>query len=190
MSHAERHTASPEKNTEHLSAAASERSKELRERLEHNLENKERDQHEVAAERARIEALFSKEKGKKETKTHHADADPGRHPATKKQREVSYKQTMKRVRATMPSHQRLFSLFIHNRAVEKVSDITGNTVARPNAILAGGLGAFVFVSVIYVLASTMGFRLSGFETIGAFILGWMIGMSYDLFKAMITGKRP
>lgn len=187
MSNPEHHTGTPEESPEHLREAASERSKELRERLENKLENKESQQREVEAERAHIEALFSKKEGA-EKKKHGANAELAKKHVTKKQRESSYKQTMKRIRSDMPPAQRIFSRFIHNPAIEKTSDIAGSTIARPNAILAGGFGAFVFVAVIYILASTMGFRLSGFETIGAFIIGWIIGASYDLIKTMVTGK--
>lgn len=89
----------------------------------------------------------------------------------------------------MPASQRAFSKFIHNPAVEKTSEAVGNTVARPNAILAGAVVAFFLVLLVYVVAKFYGYRLSGFETIGAFIIGWIIGILYDFFRVMITGKK-
>jgi hypothetical protein len=35
----------------------------------------------------------------------------------------------------------------------------------------------------------MGYPLSGFETIGAFALGWMLGIVFDFFKVMVTGRK-
>jgi hypothetical protein len=188
MSTPERLTRSPETSTEDLGDAAAERSKELRKKLEDKLEGKEKQEHHIEAERKKIESIFSKEHGS-EKKQHSLDSESPKRPAGKKQRQASYKQTMKRVQADMPPVQRAFSKFIHNPIAEKASDIIGSTVARPNAILAGSFSALVFVSVAYILANTMGFRLSGFETIGAFILGWIVGIGYDFLKTMITGKR-
>ncbi len=78
---------------------------------------------------------------------------------------------------------------IHNPVVEKTSEVVGATVARPNAILAGALVAFFAVLAVYLTAKHFGYVLSGFETIGAFIVGWVIGILYDFFKVMITGKK-
>jgi hypothetical protein len=40
-----------------------------------------------------------------------------------------------------------------------------------------------------LVAKHYGYRLSGFEAIGAFIAGWLVGILYDFFKVMITGKK-
>jgi hypothetical protein len=42
---------------------------------------------------------------------------------------------------------------------------------------------------VYVVSKYYGYALSGFETIGAFIAGWVLGILYDFFKVMITGKK-
>ena len=60
---------------------------------------------------------------------------------------------------------------------------------RPNAILAGAVVAFVLVLAVYLISKFYGYTLSGFETIGAFIVGWVLGILYDFFKVMITGKK-
>lgn len=62
-------------------------------------------------------------------------------------------------------------------------------MARPNAILAGSVVAFFAVLGVYLLAKNLGYVLSGFETIAAFVIGWIIGILYDYFRTMITGKK-
>lgn len=89
----------------------------------------------------------------------------------------------------MPAPQRTFSKFIHNPAVEKASEVMGSTVARPNSILSGAIVAFFAVLAVYLIAKHYGYVLSGFETIGAFIVGWLVGALYDFFRVMITGKK-
>ena len=58
-----------------------------------------------------------------------------------------------------------------------------------NAILAGSFSAFVCVTAVYVIAKNYGYPLSGFETIAAFIIGWILGQAFDFMRTMITGKR-
>jgi hypothetical protein len=42
---------------------------------------------------------------------------------------------------------------------------------------------------VYLIAKNLGYVLSGFETIGAFAIGWIIGVLYDYFRVMVTGKK-
>lgn len=108
---------------------------------------------------------------------------------SKKELDVSYSTTMNEVQTQMSAPSRAFSKLIHNRVVETVSSAVGATVARPNAILSGAVFAFVLTLAIYLLAKNLGYPLSGFETIGAFILGWILGVSYDFLKVMVTGRK-
>lgn len=110
-------------------------------------------------------------------------------PIGKAEREASFNATMHEVQQQMSPSSRAFSKVIHNKAVEKVSDVAGNTVARPNAILSGAVFAFILTLAVYLVAKNLGYPLSGFETIGAFILGWAIGLVYDFLKVMITGRK-
>src|SRR6266536_2788129 len=141
----------------------------------------------TSAERKIVEALFAKEQSS-ETK---AGGEPGsgpvkRNPITKHEKARSYKQTMHQIQNEMTPAGRVFSKVIHNPTVERTSEIVGATIARPNAILAGSFTAFLGVLVIYWLARTIGFTLSGFETIGAFIVGWVVGILFDFVRGMIT----
>ena len=124
----------------------------------------------------------------KETAPHPAPA--ARRGAIRKQDlDATYKRTMKQVQSELPAPSRAFSKVIHTKAVEKTSEALESTVARPNAILAGAVGAFVITLAIYLIAKHFGYRLSGSETIAGFVIGWIIGILFDYFKVMITGKR-
>lgn len=176
---------SPEQLESYLKAeSAVERSAEKA-----NIENGEQ-----AAEKAKIEALeqaISVERGSAEKKKKANDSPAGRRHGvvSKKEQKASYDQHMKKLQAELPPAQRGFSKLIHNPVVEKASEVVGSTVARPNAILAGAMVAFFAVLVVYLTAKHFGYVLSGFETIGAFIVGWILGILYDFFRVMITGKK-
>jgi hypothetical protein len=148
---------------------------------------------EKAAEKARaeIDTAIKIEAGSAEKKTKSSDAPAPRRRGgiSKKEKTASYKKHMKQVQAELPAPQRAFSKVIHSPVVEKSSEFIGATVARPNAILSGAVVAFFLVLVVYLVAKNLGYVLSGFETIGAFIIGWVIGILYDYFKVLVTGKR-
>lgn len=93
------------------------------------------------------------------------------------------------IQQQMPRTSRAFSKVIHNKTVEKVSDVIGSTVARPNAILSGAICAFVLVLGLYVHARYLGYALRGSETIAAFVAGWLIGLLFDMLRGMFRRKR-
>lgn len=178
-----------------VSEASAERLEALKNKLEaggelghENLESAAK-----SAENAKIEAL--KEAVSVEAAGVEKDKRPKDSPArrrggiSKKEKEASYKKEMARVQAELTPASRVFSKFIHAKPVEKVSEAVGSTIARPNAILSGAVVAFVLVLAVYIVAKNLGYVLSGFETIAAFAVGWIIGVLYDYFRVMITGKK-
>lgn len=174
--------ASPEVTNEHYERSAEHYEKKAEQSKVENVEKQ--------AERARVEALekaISAEKGDTEKKK--APKSTTKRGINKKERDASFNQRMKQVRKNMSAPERAFSAFIHAKPVEKISEAVGSTIARPNAILTGAVVAFIVVLAVYVIAKNYGYYLSGFETIAAFIVGWIIGLLYDFFRVMITGKK-
>jgi hypothetical protein len=145
------------------------------------------------AERAReaaLESAVSVESGSKEKdRKSEPTVAKRRGPISKKQKEASFKRRIQEVQAQESAPSRAFSKVIHNKVVEKTSDVVGSTIARPNAILAASVTAFLLTLIVYVTAKVIGYQLSGFETIAAFIIGWVAGIIYDYLRVIITGKK-
>ena len=173
--------------------AAQEQLDKLNEKLKNGgelgVENAEKS--EAAARIEALETAISIEKGSAEKAKKPSAPTPvkRRGAISKKEHEASFKKHMKQVQAEMPAPQRAFSKIIHAKGVEKASETIGSTIARPNAILSGAIVAFVLVLGVYLLAKNLGYTLSGFETIAAFFVGWVLGVLYDYFRVMITGKK-
>lgn len=182
------HLSSHEHSTAELEAAAEAQAERLKNRAEKGQEQSP-DHKAEAVERARQDAkeVFSKESGKEKRSGSETDGRIVRR-ATKSQKQAHYKTTMKQIQSEMSAPARTFSKFIHNPAVEKTSDAAAATVARPNAILAGSICAFIVVLAVYLIAKHYGYVLSGFETIGAFVLGWAIGLIYDYARVALVGR--
>lgn len=182
---------SPEVNSDALHELGQEHSEALRQKHEKAGELSP-ESNETSSERARTEALenaISVEKSDHDKEKAHTPPPAARRGAiNKRDLDATYKRTMKQVQSELSAPSRAFSKVIHVKAVEKTSDALETTIARPNAILAGAIAAFLFTLVIYLVAKTYGYRLSGFETIGGFILGWIVGLLFDYFRVMITGK--
>ena len=185
-------TKGPEKE---LTPENLEKHEQISEALEKAAEKSSVENGEKAEKEARHEALkeaVSVESGSAEKKRKESASAPAkrRHGVvSKREREASYKHHMKQLQSELTPTQRAFSKFIHNPVIEKTSEVVGSTVARPNAILAGAVVAFVLVLAVYLVSKFYGYTLSGFETIGAFLVGWVLGILYDFFKVMITGKK-
>ena len=170
--------------------AAQERSQELLKSLETSGESSPESRHEkVESARHETEAAFSKEAGSERQGHEPSGFSRAIKRVTAQEKVAAYKETMTHIRQEMSSPARAFSKFIHNKAVDRVSERLASTVARPNAILSGAVAAFLFSLATLMIAKHYGYRLSGFEAIGAFVAGWLIGILYDFFKVMITGKK-
>lgn len=165
---------------------------EHQERLRQRMEEVGERSHENDEQSARHEALEAAtiEQGKQPVAAERQPSPAERRgPASKKEHETSFNATMNEIQSQMSPSSRTFSKVIHSKPVERVSEAAGTTIARPNALLSGAVFAFILTLVVYLVAKNIGYPLSGFESIGAFILGWLIGIAYDFIKAMITGRR-
>lgn len=137
------------------------------------------------------EALEAAEKveKRKEKDASPAEKRKERKVNTASSRKAEFNKIMKHSRTNMSAPSRAFSKLIHIEPIEKASEAIGSTVARPNAILSGSVFALVLTAGVYLWAKEVGYPLSGFETIGAFIIGWLAGIIFDFTRIMITGKR-
>lgn len=190
MNNQEHNKSTPEQytNLETLKEAGQERREQLRENLERGHEQLTQEQLEAVRQEALEKATSTEHERKVATERASSPAERRRGPIGKAERDASYAATMSDIRTHMSPTSRTFSKFIHNKAVEKISEGLGNTVARPNAILSGAIFAFILSLATLLVARYYGYNLSGFETIGAFIAGWLLGIIYDFLKVMITGR--
>ncbi len=173
-------------NYEELEKAGQERREQLRENREKSHENLAESDVEKLGNEAKEKAA-EREKKPKEAEAASIEKRKTRPPAAA--RKASFNRTMKTVQDQQSVPSKAFSKVIHAPVVEKTSEVVGSTIARPNAILAGSLTAFVMTLGIYLFARYYGYPLSGFETIGAFVLGWIVGILFDYLRVMVTGKR-
>lgn len=182
-----------ERSHEALERQAQERKEQLREQIERRAEasrerGHERSPHEAEREAKELARTAEKEDQRAEKQVAPVERRKEKLVRTKMTLDASFDREMKDIRSQMPATSRTFSKVIHNKTVEKASEAASKTVARPNAILAGSTFALIFTAAFYFWAKEAGYPLSGFETIAAFIVGWLCGIIFDFARIAITGK--
>jgi len=181
-------------NAEKGSESAGEQLEKLAGKQERGAEISPRDI-EARTEKAKAEALesaISVEAGGKEKDTNNGArtvTKRAKKKNNKKEKKDSFKKQIGHVQADLPIISRSFSKIIHNPFIEKTSEIAGSTIARPNALLSGSIFSFGLTLAVYWIAKDIGYALSGFETILAFIVGWTLGIVYDYIRLILTGKK-
>ncbi len=174
------------------SEAAAEQAEKLRSKLEKAGEQSPEKSSAERADNARreTESIFAKEHGSE----NRSGGEPTASPAvirkiTKREKARAYKQTLNRIQSEMSIPARTFSKIIHAPIIEKSSEVIGSTAARPNALLIGAVTALILLSIVYMIGRTYGYRLSGFEMISAYSLGYLLGLSIDIIMTMFSKKR-
>lgn len=173
-------------NDEQLNDAAEKQREALRDKLD--TAEQSHKEHGLSEEQALTEAKDLAERTKPHDKRPNSPAERRRGTLSKKQLAHAYDLQLEQAREHMNPANKALSKVIHNRTVETVSETVGATVARPNALLSGSIAAFAAVTVLYFFAKHYGYQLSGFETIGAFVAGWALGLLFDYFSLLIRGR--
>jgi len=187
MSNPEHIPQSGERGLESIGNAARKRSQELSTSPESSTEQSpEKSAETLESARREVEKaqenVISVEKPHAETASNASDTHRVSPTATTRARKKAYEDIMYHTQAEMSPASRAFSKVIHQPIIEQVSTAVGSTVARPNAILFGALFAIIISGGIYLIARYYGYALSGFEAIGAFCIGWVVGMLVDFVR--------
>lgn len=178
---------SSKEEVERLQEAGIERAAEIERNLEKAAEKSTGENIETAREKA-LELAQDKKEQQPANKVESQEAHPRSKP-TKRQLDDNFNRSMSAIRKDMKPASRAFSKVIHNRAVAKASDAVASTIARPNLIIAGGLGTIILCSAVYLVAKNYGYVLSGFEAIGTFILGWCIGAIIEFARVGFINQK-
>jgi len=102
--------------------------------------------------------------------------------------ETRYQETIASVRPRMTKAEELTSEVVHAPLFERILDFVAGTLARPLAMLLGGICAFAGTITLYAYARFIGLRLSGSETIVFFMFGWLVGTCIDIIRDLFRRK--
>ena len=94
--------------------------------------------------------------------------------------------TLTSIRQNLSPSQKKFSKVIHNPVISNVSEFTAKTLARPYAILAGGVVAVIGSGVYLYYTRHLGYQYNYFVPILLFGAGLAAGIAVELFYKILS----
>lgn len=92
----------------------------------------------------------------------------------------TYARTLRHVQRRLSASERTMSKVMHNKAVEKVSDGIGKTVARPSGILGGGIVSLLGSCILLYMSKQYGFEYNFFVFFALMGGGFLLGVVLEL----------
>lgn len=108
---------------------------------------------------------------------------------TPKDKRLAYQQTISVIQRGLPPLSRSFSKLIHQDSVERLSEFGEHTIARPSALLGGGLVASLGLGIMLYFARRNGFALSGSELLLFLVVGWSLGLGLEFVLTKLAKRR-
>ncbi|PID32527.1 hypothetical protein CR970_00130 [Candidatus Saccharibacteria bacterium] len=139
------------------------------------------EQQAAAAEKARQKALeLAKESREQQLLHDDAEQRPEDQPHSfamhQELKAGSLATSMRNIQRKLPPASRAFSRFIHDKRVDTVSTIAGNTVARPSGMLGGSLCALLGSLLLAYLTRHYGFPYNYTMFLLFFVGGFLVGL--------------
>jgi hypothetical protein len=159
----------------------------------HITEQAERARHEKSHENihkiqelARAEAQESHKVAVHEQPKDHHDSWVGTHASLKT---TAYRRTLQKTQQKLPKPARVFSKFVHQDTIEKLSAISAQTVARPSGILGGSFTALLGSVIVLYLSKHYGFEYNFTLMLVLFVGGFCLGAALELLVWLAYGRK-
>lgn len=102
---------------------------------------------------------------------------------------VVLRKTLKAIRQNLTPSERTFSKFIHSPVIYNVSELTSKTLARPYAILSGGIVAIIGSAGYLYYSKHLGYKYNYFVPLLLFAVGLVAGVIVELtYKNIARNK--
>jgi hypothetical protein len=106
---------------------------------------------------------------------------PGSHNLVSRElKQQSLDRTLTRVRKQLNPAEKVLSRITHQPIIDKLSDLGGQTAARPSGIIGGGLFALLGSSFILYFAKHYGFEYNFLAFFALFVAGFALGLLTEL----------
>jgi len=102
---------------------------------------------------------------------------------------ITLRRELKNIRRKLSGPDKALSSVIHQPAIRVASEAGAKTIARPSGLLGGGVTAFIGTSAYLVLANQMGFSYNYFVFIALFIIGFAVGLTFEILASALIGKK-
>lgn len=100
-----------------------------------------------------------------------------------------YNSVMNDARGELSSGEALFSRIMHSPVIWQIHRLLITFLLRPRALLVGSAAAIVTLTASFMVARLHGYETAGSEPLVGFMVGWAIGLLYDLCLVSIKSRR-
>lgn len=101
----------------------------------------------------------------------------------------AFNRLLARTQQKLSKPVRGFSRFTHSPLVDKVSNVSAQTIARPSGILGGSICAFAGSLIVYYFAKHYGFEYNYLFVFLLFIGGYAVGAFLELAIWLVYSRR-
>lgn len=100
----------------------------------------------------------------------------------------AYRRSMQRIQSQLSLPEKVFSKFTHQPIIERVSDLTGNSLVRPSGVIGGGLATLMGTAYLVYITKHVGFTYNYFTFILLFLAGFVAGILIELLIRLIKRR--
>lgn len=116
--------------------------------------------------------------------------NPPHHYLTNKVKNGVFHQSIENIQTHLSPTENKFSNLIHNDSVEKISEVGAKTIARPNAILGGGIIMLVGGGFSLFMSKKYGFEIPLSVFLSLYFIGFIVAITLDVVaKKLIIRKK-
>lgn len=119
------------------------------------------------------------------------DSETKQHPVlvSKQLKQMAFSRALTRTRKHLSAPSKALSKFVHNPAIDKVSEVSSKTVARPSALLSASAFSFIGSLILLLAVKKYGFEYNFFAFILLFVMGYIAGLFIELLYRSVSRKR-
>ncbi len=101
----------------------------------------------------------------------------------------AYSRVLSKTQQKLNAPARTFSKFTHSPVVDKISNVSSQTVARPSGFLGGSIIAFLGSSVVYYYSKHYGFKYNYLVVFMFFAGGYAVGALLELVIWLVYTRK-
>lgn len=102
----------------------------------------------------------------------------------------AYNRGLNNIRQQLPLASRTFSKVVHQPVVDATSNVVAATIGRPVALLLGASTALIGAVILIYASKHYGFRYNYLLVFLLFLVGFTIGLVFELIKWLSTRRQP
>jgi hypothetical protein len=96
--------------------------------------------------------------------------------------------TLRSVQKDLRPYERPLSKFVHNAAVEHLSEAGAKTIGRPSGLLVGGTASFFISLAVFLACHYLGYGYNYFIGLASFPVGFAIGLIIEFISKSLQDR--